>query len=47
MCQKMLTATHAKLVNTTKELKTLKAALPPKKCRAVLSKSDLLNESIG
>ena len=47
LCQKTLTATHAKLVNTTKELKTLKAALPLKKCRAVLSKSDSLNESIG
>ena len=47
LCQKTLTAAHAKLVNTTKELKTLKAALPPKKCREVLSKSDSLNESIG
>ena len=46
-CQKMLMETHAKLTITTKELHTLNAALPAKKCRNIIDKTDHLNENIG
>ena len=37
----------ARLENTMKELQIFKAALPLKKCKAVLSKSKLLSDSIS
>ena len=47
LCQKMLMETCAKLTITRKELRTLNAALPAKKCRNIKDKTDHLNENIG
>ncbi|KIK73408.1 hypothetical protein PAXRUDRAFT_20887 [Paxillus rubicundulus Ve08.2h10] len=45
--KKTLAETHAELAITTRDLHTLNAALPAKKHRGVMDKTDNLNEDIG
>ncbi|KIK79337.1 hypothetical protein PAXRUDRAFT_16380 [Paxillus rubicundulus Ve08.2h10] len=47
LAQRALTETDADLCRVKKELFALTAALPPKKHKGILNKSDSLNESIG
>ncbi|KIJ09893.1 hypothetical protein PAXINDRAFT_157791 [Paxillus involutus ATCC 200175] len=47
LAQRALTETDADLHRVKKELFALTAALPPKKRKGILNKSDSLNESIG
>ncbi|KAF8835403.1 hypothetical protein BDN67DRAFT_1015590 [Paxillus ammoniavirescens] len=47
LAQRALTETDAELRRVKKELFALTAALPPKKRKGILNKSDSLNKSIG